>query len=155
MDALDISSALAVTGLKRSVWNLALQRGHFTEPPRTTQGVPRRFQRDDLVTMTILKVLLDLRMQVAFAGDIASQIRIKLRQRENIVALYLTIVTDKDGKHRPVVVDSLPDDGQAPFVFSIATYRRQAERDIARALVEGGRIWTVSRARGKTPPGSR
>ena len=137
MDALETADALAWAGLSRRVWNDTLSRGHFPEAPATSQGVPRRFYRDDLVALTILKVLLKLRMEAWFAGSIASQIRIKLRQSEDIETLYLAL-EDKRGRSHPKIVETPPDDGLPPFPFRIAVYRKQAEADIAGAVSNKG-----------------
>ena len=135
--ALETADALARVGLSRRVWNDTLGRGHFAEAPATSQGVPRRFYRDDLVALTILKVLLDLRMEASFAGSIASQVRAKLRESEAIEALYLAL-ENKGGRPRPKIVETVPDDGKPPFVFRVAAYRKQAEADIAGVISSKG-----------------
>ncbi len=125
MKSIETTEALALAGVSRSVWNAALMRGHYTEAPPTTKGVPRYFDRDYMVALFVFSHFDQLGVSAALVGRIASAVRRELRNRdENLPTLWVACSKSKPTQH---VVSCKPPSDLIRHEISIAELRRKIE----------------------------
>ena len=128
MEKIETADALAMTGVSRVAWNDALARGYYTEAPETTPGVPRYFDRDDMVALFVLDhwTRLGPGGKPDMAARVASAVRKELRKGgENL--RFLNVVATANGTPRRVVSTD-PGDDLIRHEIPVAKLRREIER---------------------------
>lgn len=102
MQPLETGDALAMAGISRGTWNDVISRKYYTAAPETTQGKPRYFTRDDVVSLFVFDHYVRLGTGPSLASRVASAVAVELQKAgENVD--FLWVVANQDGRPLRVI----------------------------------------------------
>jgi hypothetical protein len=118
--------ALAFGNVYRPAFETFLNRGLYTEAPKTVPGRTRVFKSDDLIAVRVLGELLLHHVTPAYACEIANAVH-RMVRKDHLIDRLSTWKVTRRGKPRVVVAATQPEPQAIElFRFEIADIRYEA-----------------------------
>jgi len=129
------AQALRLTGIDPLVWQNAVGRGDYTNPPSGSRGKPRVFYPDDLAALRVFELLLEYLVPPGYAARVAAAFREELRRSNTPRRLCVWKVVEASGKPGLLVAPCPPEEGSKElWRFNVPKLRREARKAIAERL---------------------